>query len=90
VSSPLPSHFLPAVQRFYFDIRDGEQFIRDDEGLDCPDIKAARDLATVALAEMAKEALPRAERHHIAIEVRDEAERAAAVAGLTFEVRILR
>ena len=78
------------VPRFYFDIRDGEQFIRDDEGLDYPDIEAARDSATVALAEMAKDALPRAELHHIAIEVRDEAKEPLLMAELTFEVRVLR
>jgi hypothetical protein len=78
------------VPRFYFDIRDGDQFIRDDEGLDYPNIEAARDAATAALAEMAKEALPGAERYHIAIEVRDEAKEPLLIAALTFEIRILR
>jgi len=66
------------VPRFYFDIRDGDQFIRDEYGLDYPNIETARDSATIALAEMAKEALPRAERHHIAIRGPRRSERAAA------------
>ena len=78
------------VPRFYFDIRDGDQFIRDEYGLDYPNIETARDSATIALAEMAKEALPRAERHHIAVEVRDEAKEPLLMAELTFEVRALR
>jgi hypothetical protein len=78
------------MPRYYFDVRDGDRFIRDEDGLDYPNIEAARDAATVALAEMAKDALPRAERHHIAIEVRDEAKQPLLIAGLTFEIRILR
>jgi hypothetical protein len=78
------------MPRFYFDVRDGDRFIRDEDGLDYSNIEAARDAATVALAEMAKDALPRAERHHIAIEVRDGAKQPLLIAGLTFEIRILR
>ena len=38
--------------RFYFDVRDGETFTPDDEGLELPGIKEARDDASRSLAEI--------------------------------------
>ena len=62
----------PLMPRYYFDSRDGESFIEDDEGLEYPDIELARDAATAALADMAKDVLPGSLRRELAIEVRDE------------------
>lgn len=44
--------------RYYFDIRDGDDFARDDIGLELQDVVAARLQATVALTEMARDYLP--------------------------------
>ncbi|WP_445219600.1 DUF6894 family protein [Bradyrhizobium sp. Pa8] len=43
------------MKRYYFDIRDGSQFIRDDEGVELPDIESARQEATAALSEITRE-----------------------------------
>ena len=46
------------MPRFYFDVRDDDKSIRDDEGLEYVDIQGARDAAARALADVAKDVLP--------------------------------
>jgi hypothetical protein len=77
------------MPRYYFDHRDGNSFISDDEGLEFDGIKAVRDEATRALAGIAKDELPGSVRREIAIEVRDEASRPVLRAALWFEVQFL-
>ncbi|UVO35750.1 hypothetical protein KUL72_31000 [Bradyrhizobium arachidis] len=60
------------MKKYYFDIRDGSQFIRDDEGLELPNIESARQEATTALSEMAREWGRGRPQHHMAVEVRDD------------------
>jgi hypothetical protein len=54
------------VPRYYFDSRDGDSFICDE------DLETARDQATAALADLVKDVLPGSMRRELAIEVRDE------------------
>ena len=77
------------MPRYYFDHRDGNTFISDDEGLEFDGVEAARNEATRALADAAKDALPGAVRREIVIEVRDEASRPLLRAPLWFEVQTL-
>ena len=77
------------MPRYYFDHRDGDTFLSDDEGLEFDGIEAVRDEATKALAGMAKDALPRSARREMAIEVRDETSRPVLRAALWFEVQFL-
>jgi hypothetical protein len=72
---------------FYFDIRDGDAFLEDDEGLEYPHIEAARYAATVTLADMAKDALPGPLLREMAI---DEAKEPLLRAALKFEIQHLR
>ncbi|KRR02058.1 DUF6894 family protein [Bradyrhizobium valentinum] len=60
------------MKRYYFDIRDGSQFIRDDEGAELPNIDSAREEATTALSEMAREWVRGRPQHRISVEVRDD------------------
>jgi hypothetical protein len=78
------------VPRYYFDSRDNDTFIEDDEGLEFPDIEAARDQATTALANMARDVLPGSVRRELAIEVRDEAKEPLLRTTLMFEAVRLR
>ena len=75
---------------FYFDVRDGDTLVPDDEGLELPSIKAARDEATRALAEMAKDALPQSFIRELAIEVRGETKESLLRTRLKFETERLR
>ena len=58
------------MPRYYFDIRDGDELIPDEEGMDLPDLKAAEIEAAHSLLGMAKDAAHRHDRHQMAIEVR--------------------
>jgi uncharacterized protein DUF6894 len=64
------------MPRYYFDIRDGEELIVDDEGADMSDLEAVQMEAAQSLAEMARHAVwSRAEAklgRRLGIEVRDE------------------
>jgi hypothetical protein len=75
---------------FFFDVRDGESFFRDDVGLEYPDVETARDEAALTLAEMGKSVLPGSIVREIAVEVRDEAKEPLLRTVLRFEVQRLR
>ena len=46
-----------AMSRFYFHLREGDKLITDDEGLDLPDLAAARREAEQAARELLAEAI---------------------------------
>jgi hypothetical protein len=77
------------MARFYFDHRDGDEFLRDDEGLEFPSLEHAREEAIAALGGIAKDALPGAQRRELAIEVSDEHRKPLLRASLWFEVQAL-
>jgi hypothetical protein len=43
---------------YYFDMRDGDEFIDDDVGLDYPDLEAVKVEAARALADLARDVIP--------------------------------
>jgi hypothetical protein len=59
------------MPRFFFDVREGDSFTTDDEGLEFPDIERAQCEASRALADMAKDAIREGDLPEISIEVRD-------------------
>ena len=75
---------------FYFDVRDGQKFISDEEGLELPDIDGAREEAARALADMARDVLPSSVVREMAIEVRDEDKEPLLRTTLRFEFERLR
>ena len=78
------------MPRFFFDVRDGELFIEDEEGLELSGLEEAREHAALALADMAKDVLPNGMKHEMAIEVRDDAKEPLLQTILRFEVKRLR
>ncbi len=78
------------MPRYYFDHRDGDHFVRDDEGLEFDGIEAARDEAARSLGEHARDVLPGALRRLLTVEVRDETNEPVLEARLVFEVSQLR
>jgi Domain of unknown function (DUF6894) len=64
------------MQRYYFDMREGDDILPDDEGLELGSLEAVQEEAARSLADMARDAIRKhsgAESHReIAIEVRDE------------------
>ena len=76
------------MSRYYFDTRDGDTFIEDDEGLDMIDLEAAKLVAAMSLAELAKDVIPGSDRRILVIEVRED-QRRVLEARLTFEAVLL-
>ncbi len=60
------------MPRFYFETREGGDFTPDDDGTEFPDLSAAEHEAVVAVAEMARDLLPKGLTRDITIEVHDE------------------
>jgi hypothetical protein len=62
------------MARYYFDLRDGNEFISDDEGMEFHDMRAVRKEAARALAGLAGDSMRNfdgAQSHQMIIEVRD-------------------
>jgi hypothetical protein len=60
------------MPRYFIDTDDDDLAIRDGEGMDFPDLQAARDAAHQALPAMAKQKMPDGERRHFTVSVRDD------------------
>jgi hypothetical protein len=64
------------MPRYFFDLKDGEELICDEEGLELNSIQAAQAEAAKSLADMVRDVVqhaPPLNTHHMAIEVRDDA-----------------
>ena len=74
--------------RFYYEVRDGDRHARDDEGQEFANLKAVREDALMALAEMAR-ALPsrNSDQNKITASVRDDTGKLIFTATLSLDVR---
>jgi hypothetical protein len=59
------------MPRYFFDTRDDDRLLSDDEGLELPDMEAVKVQAAKSLAELARDVLPCSTRRELAVEVRD-------------------
>ena len=73
---------------YFFDTRDGDEFIRDDVGEELRDLEAAKEVAAISLAELARDVLPGSIRRVLKVEVRDERQ-PVMEACLSFEALLL-
>ena len=62
------------MPRFYFDIRDGAKLNTDEEGIDLPDLPAAKSEATHSLADLTRDIRPDGHDTDVSIEVRQNGE----------------
>jgi hypothetical protein len=63
------------MPRYYFDVRDGENFSTDEEGIDLQTLENAWLEAALSAAEMAKDKLPERLIHgdqQMTVDIRDE------------------
>ena len=60
------------MARYYFDILDGAQVMRDDEGAEFDSLDAAVQAAARSAAEIGQGRLARGETSDVVVEVRDE------------------
>jgi hypothetical protein len=74
------------MPRYYFDIYDGENLIRDEIGVQLDDTDAAQQEAVRALPTIARDCLPDGTQRDFVIEVRDETKRPILRAKLSLTV----
>jgi hypothetical protein len=60
------------MPRYYFDIRDNQDFVADEIGIEFETFDEVKEEAAVAVTDVAKDVLPGSEVRNLAIEVRDE------------------
>lgn len=60
------------MPRYFFDIDDGENQFRDDDGMEMPHLEAAGAEAVRVLPDVAREVLPDGDRRAFVSVVRDE------------------
>jgi hypothetical protein len=63
------------MPRFFFDLRDEQEWLPDDEGIELPDAAAARENAMVSLAEILRDGLPTPGGRSLAMRVSDAGHR---------------
>lgn len=95
LARPDPPNGTPAlaaccarVPRYFFDTRDNDTFVEDDEGLEFDSLEAAKIQAAKCLADLARDVLPGSLKRMLAVEVRDERQPVLR-AMLTFEAVLL-
>jgi hypothetical protein len=60
------------MPHFYFDVREGPQFVPDEEGLEFPDVEAAEREAAESAASIGRDLLPKGTARDVTVEVRNE------------------
>lgn len=61
------------MPRYYFDSSDGRELIRDEIGIELPDLMSARDEAINGLPDIARDKLPEGSNRAFTVRVRDGA-----------------
>jgi hypothetical protein len=73
------------MQRYFFDVFDGEKLIRDEIGIQLPDLDQVRFEAIEALPDLARDELQDGDERAFAIEARDERDHVVFTARLNFK-----
>ena len=60
------------MPNYYFDVREKNRFVPDEEGTDLPDLDAAEREAAELAASIGRDRLPSSESRGIIVEVRNE------------------
>ncbi len=74
------------MPRYFFDSSDGREHIRDEIGIDLPDLIAARDEAINGLPDIARDKLPAGTNRAFTVKVRDETGEYLVEAALTLSL----
>ena len=77
------------MPRYFIDLHDGTNFVRDTQGFDLPDREAARHRLMRIVSRMAQDLDLAAERQDYLAVVRDENRRVVYRARLSFELEVV-
>ena len=75
------------MARYYFDFNDGETMMVDEGGIELDGVEAVHREALKALADVAKEFIPKGGQRSIVVGVRDEAGQRVLMAALSLNVQ---
>ena len=75
------------MPRFYFDVLDGDSFIRDDTGFQLVSLDVAEDEAIRAAAEIGRDGLPKRLSSELCVRVRDQHGQTVLTVAITMTVR---
>jgi hypothetical protein len=75
-----------AMPRFHFDVREGDRFFRDDEGLEFESLDAAEREAASAAAEIGRDRLPKGDTREVTVELRNEHRQRVLIVRVFMEV----
>ena len=70
------------MPRFYFDIREGSLFLKDEDGFEFAGLDEAEQEAIQAVVSMGKDRLPRGDTRDVTVEVRDENQKRVLTVGV--------
>jgi len=74
------------MPRFHFDVREGDRFFRDDEGLEFESLDAAEREAANAAAEIGRDRLPKGDTREVTVELRNEHRRRVLTVTVSMDV----
>jgi metallophosphoesterase superfamily enzyme len=77
------------MPRYFFDTRDDQRHVRDDDGLELADLQQVKRMAARSLAELALEVLPASTERCLGVDVRDEQGHPVLTTELVFKARLL-
>lgn len=77
------------LTKYYFDLDDGDNFHRDEEGVEAPSLKEVYEETVGLLPEIAKRVLPLGHTREFCVQVRNEAGDIILKATISFEARWL-
>ncbi|SMC50479.1 hypothetical protein SAMN06297251_10336 [Fulvimarina manganoxydans] len=73
------------MARYFFDVQDGPDFVKDEDGHDCAAISDVRIAAMKALPAMIGARIPDGDGYRVSVIVRDDEDHAIYRASLTLE-----
>ncbi len=75
------------MPRFYFDVREGQLFVHDQDGLEFPSLDEAEQEAIEAAASIGKDRLPRSDTRGVTVEVRNERRQRVLTVTLALDIK---
>ncbi len=74
------------MPQFYFDVREGQKFIPDEEGLEFDSFDAAEYEAARTAAEIGRDRLPKGDAREVTVEIRNEHRQRVLTVTVSMEV----
>ena len=82
---PDPFSYEGPVPRYYFDCRENEQSVCDDDGIELANLDAAKEVAARALTEIARDILVDGSGRSLGMQVREDNGQVMLTTELTFK-----